>query len=344
MTPVATRTKPIEHEGDERPPSAASTRRFAMRGAARCERVDCGELHLRDAVSARRVSVVPSARPRHVHTGCFGGQMHAALQSRNACFTIRSSPEWYAMTASVPPGVEPVAQRGQRALEPRKLVVHGDADGLKESSKFRRARSRSEHGANRADEIVARRERLSLSRRRTISRARRAPRGSSPKSLNIRVNVASLSLFRSVAPRRRRRRRPFAYPDGAPGRNVKPRSSIVHLMRGYAEVEKNAVEARALSSTAALSISAKFDSTAENRPATAYPCSLVAAAASASGSRSTPTTVCTPASSSASEWPPPPRVQSRTSLRVAEELGDLTGEHRRVICASRRSCLPSTSR
>src|SRR2546427_594607 len=39
------------------------------------------------------VSTRPSARPRHVHTGWRGGHTHALLQSRNACFTMRSSPE-----------------------------------------------------------------------------------------------------------------------------------------------------------------------------------------------------------------------------------------------------------
>src|SRR5437879_6330742 len=44
-------------------------------------------------VTARRVSVSPSARPRQVHIGCFGGQTQSALHSRNACLTRRSSPE-----------------------------------------------------------------------------------------------------------------------------------------------------------------------------------------------------------------------------------------------------------
>src|SRR5687767_7798518 len=47
-----------------------------------------------DAVTGRRVSNLPSAVPRQVHTGWRGGQTQSALQSRNAFFTTRSSPEW----------------------------------------------------------------------------------------------------------------------------------------------------------------------------------------------------------------------------------------------------------
>lgn len=46
-----------------------------------------------EAVTGLRVTSVPSAWPRQVHTGWRGGQMHDALQSRNAFFTTRSSPE-----------------------------------------------------------------------------------------------------------------------------------------------------------------------------------------------------------------------------------------------------------
>src|SRR5687768_12821991 len=57
------------------------------------------------AVIALRVINLPRARPRHVHAGCRGGQMQSVDQSRIACFTRRSSPEWYEMTARTPPGV-----------------------------------------------------------------------------------------------------------------------------------------------------------------------------------------------------------------------------------------------
>ena len=46
-----------------------------------------------DAVMGFRVIDTPSAWPRHVHCGWRGGQIHDALQSRNAFFTTRSSPE-----------------------------------------------------------------------------------------------------------------------------------------------------------------------------------------------------------------------------------------------------------
>src|SRR6185503_5002359 len=47
-----------------------------------------------DAVIDLRVTRLPRAWPRHVHAGWRGGQTHAALQSRKAFFTTRSSPEW----------------------------------------------------------------------------------------------------------------------------------------------------------------------------------------------------------------------------------------------------------
>ena len=54
---------------------------------------------------------------------------------------------------------EPVAQHGQRARQAGELVVHGDANRLEEAREVGRAAARSEHGANGADQIVARRER-----------------------------------------------------------------------------------------------------------------------------------------------------------------------------------------
>ena len=81
-----------EHEGDHRPPARGylalrHARRRALR-ARGLSRTSSG-----DAAMARRVSVVPNGRPRHVQIGCFGGQIQAALHSRNAFFTTRSSPE-----------------------------------------------------------------------------------------------------------------------------------------------------------------------------------------------------------------------------------------------------------
>src|SRR5690242_5315226 len=64
-----------EHQRDETPRAYSTfchARSFALR--ARGLRSTSSS----EAVIARRVSVVPSGRPRHVQTGCFGGQMHAA--------------------------------------------------------------------------------------------------------------------------------------------------------------------------------------------------------------------------------------------------------------------------
>src|SRR5450759_3565965 len=51
--------------------------------------------------------------------------------------------------------VEPVAQRGKRALECRELVVDGDPHGLKKSRELAWARARTVGAANRVDQIVA---------------------------------------------------------------------------------------------------------------------------------------------------------------------------------------------
>jgi hypothetical protein len=82
-----------EHERDERAPAGGYTSlRHARSRALRARGFRATSSS--DAVIARRVIVLPSGRPRQVHTGCLGGQMQAALQSRKAFLTIRSSPEW----------------------------------------------------------------------------------------------------------------------------------------------------------------------------------------------------------------------------------------------------------
>src|SRR5512143_1444134 len=81
-----------EHHGDE----AAPTRLYSALRHARSRALRARGLQATssaDAGIARRVMVVPSGRPRQVQTGCLGGQMQAALHSRNAFFTMRSSPE-----------------------------------------------------------------------------------------------------------------------------------------------------------------------------------------------------------------------------------------------------------
>src|SRR5215510_5519437 len=84
--------EPDEDEGDHRPPAGgylalchARRRALRARGLSRTSSAD--------AMTARRVIVTPNGRPRHVQIGCFGGQIQAALHSRNAFFTRRSSPE-----------------------------------------------------------------------------------------------------------------------------------------------------------------------------------------------------------------------------------------------------------
>src|SRR6266540_298086 len=101
-----------ENRPDDRPPTrgpGAATRLSASYAARRHRR----SLALRarglrrvssaSAVIARRVTNSPSATPRQVHCGCFGGQMQSRLHSRIACLARRSSPEWYAITARTPP-------------------------------------------------------------------------------------------------------------------------------------------------------------------------------------------------------------------------------------------------
>ena len=182
--------------------------------------------------------------PPHVHTGWRGGQMQSVLQSRNACFTSRSSPEWYAMTASVPPGARRSRSAGSARSSPAELVVHGDAHGLEQPREVGRTRSRAERAADRADEIVARRE-GAVARRRTISRASRIARGSSPYSRKIArellvARARSSSVGRVALARRAAHahveRRAFAEREAA--------RRVVDLMRGDAEVEQDPVEAK----------------------------------------------------------------------------------------------------
>src|SRR4051812_7055240 len=81
-----------EEDGHRRPaPRRYSALRHALSRALRARGL--AAISSSDALMARRVNVVPSGRPRHVQMGCFGGQMQAALQSRNTFLTIRSSPE-----------------------------------------------------------------------------------------------------------------------------------------------------------------------------------------------------------------------------------------------------------
>src|SRR5690242_7059938 len=92
-----------EHHGDH----AAAPRLYSALRHARSRALRARGFRMTssaEAGMARLVIVVPSGRPRQVQTGCFGGQTQAALQSRNAFLTMRSSPEWYAITTNVPPG------------------------------------------------------------------------------------------------------------------------------------------------------------------------------------------------------------------------------------------------
>ena len=82
-----------EHERDERRVAPRLTRRFAMREAARCERADCASTSSSDAVSARRVSVVPSATSATGAHRLLRRTDACGAPLRNACFTMRSSPE-----------------------------------------------------------------------------------------------------------------------------------------------------------------------------------------------------------------------------------------------------------
>src|SRR6185437_10944315 len=95
----ARRPPPDDARGDEneteerqRHPRAPARGYAALRHARRCA-LRARELTATSAglaVAALRVSVVPSARPPHVHTGCLGGHVHAVLHARNVCLTIRS--------------------------------------------------------------------------------------------------------------------------------------------------------------------------------------------------------------------------------------------------------------
>jgi len=81
-----------EEDGDRRPaPGRYSALRHARSRALRAR--GFAAVSSSDAVTARRVRVVPSGRPRQVQTGCLGGQIQEALHSRKVFFAMRSSPE-----------------------------------------------------------------------------------------------------------------------------------------------------------------------------------------------------------------------------------------------------------
>lgn len=44
--------------------------------------------------------------------------MHAALHSRNAFFTMRSSPEWYEITTKIPSGFKRSRRSGRACVSP----------------------------------------------------------------------------------------------------------------------------------------------------------------------------------------------------------------------------------
>ena len=106
------------------------------------------------AVRARLVSSSPSAFPRQVQWGCFGGQMHAWLHSRIVCLASRSSPGVVRDDREPTPRLQLVAEEGQRSLERLQLVVHGDAKRLEEARKITRPHPCPEGAPDRIDEVV----------------------------------------------------------------------------------------------------------------------------------------------------------------------------------------------
>ena len=113
------------------------------------------------APTALRVSVSPNGRPRQVHIGWRGGQMQDALQSRNARFTMRSSPEWYAMTRRMPPGV----RRSRSAGSAPSSAVSSSFTAMRQPKDRRELRwpaSGSEHCADRIHEVIRRLEGMPL--------------------------------------------------------------------------------------------------------------------------------------------------------------------------------------
>src|SRR3569623_940220 len=91
------------HPGPTARPRGYAARRHARRRALRERGVVASSRS--PAVIALRCTFSPSATAPHTQTGWRGGQVHGLLQSRKACFTTRSSPEWYAITTIVPPRV-----------------------------------------------------------------------------------------------------------------------------------------------------------------------------------------------------------------------------------------------
>ena len=195
MTPTRSRRSRASTRANRQLARSPATLR-AMRGASRCGRAGCAPSPRpwRDDRATREPSAERVIAAAGAHRLLRRADA-AALHSRNACFTRRSSPEWYAMTASVAAGREPVAQRGQRARQTVQLVVDGDAHRLEESREVRRAGARAERAADGAHEIVARGERPVAAAADDLAREPARPR-----------LVAELAEdARELAPRRPRR-------------------------------------------------------------------------------------------------------------------------------------------
>ena len=265
----------------------SATLRFAMRGAGRCGRA--GSETISSADATRRAARERRRRARR-RGRCTSDAWAGRCSRRSSRETrssrcdprrvIRDDDERAARR-------EPVAQRRKRADEPWQLVVHGDAHRLKEPRELGRIRCASPSTARMAPTRSSLVSNGRFARRRTISRARRAARGSSPYSLKIDVSVASSSSLRM---------------SGGVGRgvaahaHVEPRARperesavlVVDLVRRDAEVEQNAVERHAVERGQLVERRVvRLDGDEPARDARSRAAAR-SPAASASGSRSTP--------------------------------------------------------
>ena len=257
--------------------------------------------------------------------------MQAVLHSRNACFTSRSSPEWYAMTASMPPGARRSRSAGSARARPSSSSLTAMRTAWKRRAKSDGTAARAERAADGADEIVARAEgprcaaaddlAREPARARLVAEVAEDAHELRLVGLVEQLAGAAARVVRASHAHVERR----TLPEGEAAR------CVVDLMRGDAKVEQDPGEAKVGDRGDGVDrgvVRPGRRRTGRERPRSA---SRAPAAASASGSRSTPITLPTPWSSSAARVAAATEGTVEDERRAAEQLDHLGGERRGMI-------------
>jgi hypothetical protein len=139
--------------------------------------------------------------------------------------------------------LEQVPQGGQRTLQPRNLIVDGNADRLKDARELRRSCGRTEDGSNRPDEVVRRGKPLVPPAAHDFSRHAMRPRfvGMLPQQRRqlLLANLVEKLRGRTLGVA------PHAHVERSAAPEGEPALLGVELMRGNAEIEEDSIEALA---------------------------------------------------------------------------------------------------